>query len=305
MTHCKLLIIGSGPAGYTAAIYASRAGLEPLLIEGEMPGGLLTTTTVIENFPGFADGVDGNELMMNMRAQAERFGTKILGNVATHIDATSRPFRVTLDDNATISASAIVLATGARPRMLGLEGEGRFVGSGLSTCATCDGFFYRGRRVAVVGGGDTAAEEALYLSSLANEVLLIVRRNQLRAQPVMQQRVLENKKIKVLWDSQIARYNGVAKMESISIRNVDGSQHDEVVDGVFLAIGHEPQSQLVRDIVEVDALGYVLTRDKSTATTCDGLFACGDVADPTYRQAINAAASGCRAAKDAEAWLAR
>ncbi len=301
----SLAIVGSGPAGYTAAIYASRAGLQPILIEGTLPGGQLTTTTVIENFPGFPQGRDANELMLDMRTQAERFGTQIrLGSVVS-IDTTRRPFLLTLDDDSQILAAALIIATGATAKHLGLPEEPRYIGSGVSTCATCDGFFYRGKTVAVVGGGDTALEEVLYLASLAQKAYLIVRRDVMRASQVMQDRVLSHPKIEVLYQQHVVHLHGEPTLKSVTLRNASGEEQELALDGLFLAIGHTPNTQLVLGQLDLDPDGYIQVRSPHTHTSVDGIFACGDVSDPHYRQAINAAASGCRAAIDADKWLSR
>ncbi len=302
----KILIIGSGPAGYTAAIYASRANLKPIVIEGMQPGGQLTTTTIIENYPGFPNGIDGTQLMMQMREQAEKFGADIrYGNVVS-VDMKTRPFKVTTDDGNTIEAQTVIIATGASPKYLGLEGEKRFAGAGVSACATCDGFFYRGKNVAVVGGGDTAVEEAMYLSGLAKQVYLIVRRNELRASKAMQAKLATASNIEVLYEHVTESLEGSDGLEKAILTYRKG-QADErrveiQIDGFFLAIGHIPNAVLFPDIT-TDEHGFIKTSGITSHTNIDGVFACGDVCDPRYRQAITAAASGCRAAKDAELWL--
>ncbi len=301
--HVKLLIIGSGPAGYTAAIYASRAGLQPVLYEGTMPGGQLTTTTVIENFPGFPEGRDANELMMDMRTQAERFGTEIRFGSAVKVDFSQRPFQVLFDDDTQVEAEAVILAMGATAKRLGLPDEARYIGSGVSTCATCDGFFYRGKTVAVVGGGDSALEEVLYLAGLAKKAYLIVRRNVLRASKVMQERVLGNSKIEVLFEQNVVGLSGEPTLKTLTLRNAKGEESTIDADGLFLAIGHKPNSELVTGQIDLDEEGYIRTNGIQTFTNVEGVFACGDVCDSRYRQAITAAASGCRAAIDAERWL--
>lgn len=308
MTHIKLLIIGSGPAGYTAAIYAGRAGLEPVLLEGIQPGGQLTITTEVENFPGFPDGVDANELMENMRQQAERFGTKILSNIATRVDLSNAPYSVTLDDDTQLTADSIVIATGASAKYLGLSDEQKYMGQGVSACATCDGFFYRNKVVAVVGGGDTACEEATYLAGLASKVYLIVRKPFLRASRIMQDRVLENDKIDILLETNTLGLYGENGVEGAHLVYRKGErnerQYDLPIDGFFLAIGHHPNSELFLPWVKVDGEGYIQTEGDSPRTGVPGVFAAGDVADPHYRQAIIAAGSGAKAAMEAEKYLA-
>lgn len=303
----KLLIIGSGPAGYTAAIYAARANLSPVMYEGLQPGGQLTTTTEVENFPGYPQGVTGPVMMEDLKAQATRFGTDIRFGVATATDLSQRPFKVTIDGNKLIEADALIIATGASAKYLGLPDEQKYAGSGVSACATCDGFFYRGKDVAVVGGGDTAAEEALYLSGLASRVYLIVRRNVLRASKVMQERVMQNPKITVLWEHQTVGLFGDGVVEGAKLVYKQGTSEEKLVeikiDGFFLAIGHKPNSDIFLPALEVDEVGYIKTQKGSSKTNIEGVFACGDVQDPVYRQAITAAGSGCMAAIDAERWL--
>lgn len=308
MAHTKLLIIGSGPAGYTAAIYAGRAGLSPLLLEGIQPGGQLTITTEIENFPGFPEGVDANELMEGMRQQAERFGTEMIPNIATRVSLAERPYSVTLDDNTEITADSIIIATGASAKYLGLSDEQKYIGQGVSACATCDGFFYRKKVVAVVGGGDTACEEANYLAGLASKVYLIVRKPFLRASNIMQERVLNNEKIEVLFETNTLGLFGESGVEGAHLVYKKGTpeerEYDLPIDGFFLAIGHHPNSELFLPWVKVDAEGYILTEGDSPRTGVPGVFAAGDVADPHYRQAIIAAGSGAKAAMEAEKYLA-
>lgn len=304
----KVLIIGSGPAGYTAAIYAARANLNPVMYEGLQPGGQLTTTTEVENFPGYPDGVTGPEMMEQLKKQAERFGTSVRWGLATKADLSKRPFRVTIDDKKVIEAQAVIIATGATAKYLGIEDEAKYAGSGVSACATCDGFFYRGKDVAVVGGGDTAAEEALYLSALCNKVYLIVRRSELRASKVMQERVFATKNIEVLWEHQTKGLFGDGVVEGAVLWKRKGTPEEEEVkikiDGFFLAIGHKPNSDIFADFLETDNVGYIKTIPGSSKTNVAGVFACGDVQDPIYRQAVTAAGSGCMAAIDAERWLA-
>ncbi len=304
MEHVKLLIVGSGPAGYTAAIYASRANLKPVLIDGLLQGGQLTQTTVIENYPGFPEGRTGFDLMTDMRTQAERLGTDMRFGEVVKSDLSKRPFRVTLDDASEIEADAIVIATGASARYLGLPDETKYAGAGVSACATCDGFFYRGKDVAVVGGGDTAAEEALYLSGLCGKVYLIVRRNVLRASNVMQERLLAKENITILFEHETLRLEGEGKLERAILRNkATGNEETINVSGFFLAIGHTPNTIAFPE-VEKDEQGYIKVASPTQATNIPGVFAAGDVCDPIYRQAVNAAASGCRAALDAEKFLA-
>lgn len=301
----KCLIIGSGPAGYTAAIYASRASLKPLLYEGLQPGGQLTTTTIIENYPGFSEGVDANVLMSQMRAQAERLGTEIRRGRISKADLSKRPFIFTSDEGAEIEAETVIIATGATAKYLGLPSENKFKGMGVSACATCDGFFYRGKTVAVVGGGDTACEEASYLANLCKKVYMIVRRDELRASKAMQERVFNNEKIEILWKCNTQEVlgdmaNGVT---GVRLVHADGEVFEKQIDGFFLAIGHHPNSDIFKEWIDCDENGYIKTNGSDTATNVPGVFAAGDVQDPRYRQAINAAASGCRAALDVEKFL--
>ena len=301
----QLLIIGSGPAGYTAAIYACRANLKAVVYEGIQPGGQLTTTTEIENFPGYPNGVQGQQMMDDFRAQAERFGADVRFGIVTKVDFSERPFKVQIDDEKWVEADAVIIATGATARYLGLESEEKFRGQGVSACATCDGFFYRGKDVAVVGGGDTACEEATYLASLCRKVYMIVRRNVFRASKAMQERVFNTPNIEVLWEHQTKEIigNDMGVTGAVLRRN-DGTETTISIDGFFLAIGHHPNSDVFKEWVETNEEGYIITEGKSTRTSRPGIFAAGDVQDPTYRQAINAAASGCRAAMDAEKYLA-
>ena len=301
----QLLIIGSGPAGYTAAIYACRANIKAVVYEGIQPGGQLTQTTEVENFPGYPQGVQGQQMMDDFRAQAERFGADIRFGIVTKADFSARPFKVQIDDEKWVEAEAVIIATGATARYLGLESEEKFKGQGVSACATCDGFFYRGKDVAVVGGGDTACEEATYLASLCRKVYMIVRRNVFRASKAMQERVFNTPNIEVLWEHQTKEILGNDMgVTSALLRRNDGVEKKIDIDGFFLAIGHHPNSDVFREWVDTDAEGYIITEGKSTRTSRPGIFAAGDVQDPTYRQAINAAASGCRAAMDAEKYLA-
>lgn len=302
--HIRCLIIGGGPAGYTAAIYASRAALEPVLYEGTEPGGQLTTTTVVENFPGFPGGVDANKLMGDMREQAVRLGADIRRGSVTAVDFDRRPLLVTVDSGLQIEADAVIIATGATAKYLGLPSEQKFRGLGVSACATCDGFFYRRKDVAVVGGGDTACEEATYLAGLCNKVYMIVRRDVFRASEAMQKRVRETPNIEVLWNCSTQEVLGdESGVTGVRLLRKDGEVFDIKVDGFFLAIGHHPVSELFSRWVKTDDNGYIVTEDGSSRTNVPGVFAAGDVQDPRYRQAVTAAASGCRAALDAEKYL--
>jgi len=305
-----VIIIGSGPAGLTAAIYAARANLSPLLIEGEpsstsdQPGGQLMLTTDVENFPGFPDGIMGPELMSNMRAQAVRFGTEVLTEKATKVDFEQRPFTVEVRDRV-FRAHSVIVSTGAQSLMLGLEAEERLIGHGLSTCATCDGFFFRGHEIAVVGGGDSAIEEATFLTKFADKVTIIHRRDELRASKIMQERAFANPKIEFLWNTVVTDIVGEQQVEGVEVSNVvDGSESVLDVTGLFIAIGHRPNTDLFVGQLDMDeATGYLRTRPDSARTNVEGVFACGDVQDDIYRQAITAAGTGCMAAIDAERWL--
>ena len=304
MTTTKCLIIGSGPAGYTAAIYASRAALNPILFEGLQPGGQLTTTTVIENFPGYPDGVDANQLMAAMREQAVNLGADVRPGYVTAVDLSERPFRVTVDESETFLAETLIIATGAKAKYLGLPSEDKYRGLGVSACATCDGFFYRGKDVAVVGGGDTACEEATYLAHLCRKVYMIVRRNVLRASKAMQERVMHTENIEILWECQTQEVLGDASgVTGVRLVRKNGEVFEKPLDGFFLAIGHHPQSDIFKPWIATDENGYILTEGKSSRTSVEGVFAAGDVQDPQYRQAIAAAGSGCRAALDAERFI--
>ena len=308
MEKVKCLIIGSGPAGYTAAIYAARANLSPVVIEGVQPGGQLTQTTVIENFPGFPNGISGPELMENMRLQAQNVGADIRSGVAVAVDFENAPYVVILDDGTDISADTIIIATGAAAKYLGLADETKYSGAGVSACATCDGFFYRKKVVAVVGGGDTACEEANYLASLASKVYLIVRKPFLRASKAMQERTLSNPKIEVLFEHNTLGLYGEGRLEGVHLvkrmGEPDEERYDLPVNGFFLAIGHNPNSEIFRKYLTTDETGYFVPRDESgVRTVVPGIFVAGDVADPHYRQAITAAASGCKAALEAERYL--
>ncbi len=301
----RCLIIGSGPAGYTAAIYAARADLKPVMYQGMQPGGQLTITTEVENFPGYPKGITGPEMMEEFKEQAERFGTQVRGGVVTEVDLSKRPFMAKADDGKTILAEAIIIATGASAKWLGLESEKKFMGMGVSGCATCDGFFYRGQEVAIVGGGDTAAEEATYLAKLCKKVFMIHRRSELRASKAMQHKVLNTPNIEMVWDSApeevLGDESGVTGMR---VRNVNtGESRDLVVMGVFVAIGHKPNTGIFEGQVELDEMSYVKTKPGTTQTSVEGVYACGDVQDHHYRQAITAAGTGCMAAIEAERFI--
>ena len=300
----KCLIIGSGPAGYTAAIYTSRANLQPVLYEGIEPGGQLTTTTDVENFPGYPDGVSGQQMMADMRRQAERFGTEIRTGTATRVDLASRPFHVVIDGEKEIRAESLIIATGASARYLGLPSETKFRGMGVSACATCDGFFYRKKDVAVVGGGDTACEEATYLASICRKVYMIVRKPHLRASKAMQQRVFSTPNIEVIFNHNTAEVLGdESGVTGALLRCNDGKEVKIDISGCFLAIGHRPNTELFRDQLQLDAEGYIKVEPGTSITNIEGVFAAGDVRDPHYRQAVTAAASGCIAAIDCERFL--
>ena len=304
MEKVQCLIIGGGPAGYTAAIYASRANLSPVLYEGIQPGGQLTTTTDIENYPGFENGISGTVLMDTMRAQASRLGADIRTGNVTKADLSERPFKLVIDDDKEIEAEALIIATGATAKYLGLPSETKFRGLGVSACATCDGFFYRKKTVAVVGGGDTACEEATYLASICKKVYLIVRRDVLRASEAMQDRVKNTENIEILWNTSTQEVLGDDfGVTGVRLANKSGEVFDIQLDGFFLAIGHHPNSDLFNQWVAVDANGYIVTDGKTSKTNVPGVFAAGDVQDPIYRQAITAAASGARAALDVEKFL--
>ena len=304
MENIRCLIIGGGPAGYTAAIYASRAGLNPVVYEGMEPGGQLTTTSIVENFPGFPEGVDANQLMTDMRAQAARFGADIRRGTVTSVDFSSRPFKLTIDSETLIEAQAVIIATGATAKYLGLPSEQEFRGMGVSACATCDGFFYRKKDVAVVGGGDTACEEATYLANLCNKVYMIVRRDVFRASQAMQDKVRNTPNIEILWNCNTQEILGDASgVTGARLVRKDGKVFDIRIDGFFLAIGHHPNSDVFKEFIDTDELGYIVTSGKSSRTNVEGVFAAGDVQDPSFRQAITAAASGCKAALEVEKFL--
>ena len=303
----KVLIIGAGAAGLTAAIYAARANLQPVVIQGLQPGGQLTITTDVENYPGFADVIQGPWLMEQMSAQALHCGAELLFDIVSEVDLGARPFRVRLDGGDAIHADALIIATGAQARWLGLDSERHFSGAGVSACATCDGFFFRGKKVAIVGGGNTAVEEALYLAQMCEKVTLVHRRDRLRAEKVMQARLFEHPKIEVVWDHTVTEVLGTEQPKAVTgvrLRHVaTGETHDLAVDGLFVAIGHDPRNELVKGVVALDDEGYVLTEGRTSLTDVPGVFACGDLVDHRYRQAITAAGSGCAAALDAEKHL--
>lgn len=302
--HIQCLIIGSGPAGYTAAIYAARANLKPVLYQGIQPGGQLTITTEVENYPGYPDGIQGPDMMIDFEKQAKRMGADIRYGMATKVDFSASPFKVVIDEEIWIDADAVILATGASAKWLGLESEKRLNGYGVSACAVCDGFFFKGKEVCIVGAGDTAAEEALYLSKICNFVHMFVRKDVMRASKIMQQRVLNTKNIKVYWDTEVEEILGEQKTEAVRIINKKTRKKSTIpVSAYFVAIGHQPNSELFKGWLEMDENGYVKTRPGSTKTNIEGVFAAGDLQDKIYRQAVTAAGSGCMAALDAEKFL--
>lgn len=303
----KVLIIGSGPAGYTAAIYASRANLAPVLYEGMVPGGQLTTTNDVENFPGYPQGITGTEMMQEFKEQAERFGADCRWGMVTKVDFSVSPKKITIDDEKEILADTVIIATGATAKYLGLESEEKYKGSGVSACATCDGFFYRGKEVAVVGGGDTAAEEATYLAGLCKKVYLIVRKDHMRASNIMQERVEKTENLEVLYEHNTKEIYGDGVVQGIKLIKRKGSADESLVDikvdGVFMAIGHKPNTEIFQGILDMDSTGYLITKGNTSHTNVAGVFAAGDVHDTRYRQAITAAGAGCKAALDAEKYL--
>ena len=307
MEHTKCLIIGSGPAGYTAAIYAARANLKPVVYCGLQPGGQLTQTTIVENFPGYPEGVDANQMMMELRSQAERFGTEVRDGIIAEVDFSQRPYRLTTDSGQTLEADTVIIATGASAKYLGLDDEKKYNGQGVSACATCDGFFYRKKVVAVVGGGDTACEEATYLAQLCQKVYMIVRKPWLRASDIMKKRVNENPKIEILFEHNAVGLYGEQGVEGVHLvkrkGEADETRYDLPIDGFFLAIGHKPNTDIFSQWLERDENGYILTQDDTPRTNIPGVFAAGDCADPHYRQAVVAAGSGCKAALEAERYL--
>lgn len=307
MEHTRCLIIGSGPAGYTAALYAGRANLNPIEYCGLQTGGQLTTTTIVENFPGYPEGVDANQMMMELRQQAERFGANVRDGIVTDVDLSSKPYTVTIDNGDQLTCDTLIIATGASAKYLGLPDEQKYNGQGVSACATCDGFFYRKKVVAVVGGGDTACEEASYLAGLCEKVYMIVRKPFLRASDIMQQRVKENPKIEILFETNTLGLYGENGVEGAHLVHrkgeADEKQYDLPIDGFFLAIGHKPNTDIFRGKLEMDSTGYIKVEGDTPRTSVQGVFAAGDCADPTYRQAVVAAGSGCKAALEAERYL--
>lgn len=301
----KVLIIGSGPAGYTAAIYAARAGLNPILYTGSQPGGQLTITTDVENYPGYPDGIMGPEMMEDFRKQAERFGTQVRYGLVTKVDFSTFPHKVIVDDQVEIHSDTVIISTGASAKWLGIESEERLNGKGVSACAVCDGFFFRGQDVAIVGAGDTACEEASYLANICSKVYMIVRRDEMRASQIMQKRVMNNPKIEILWNTETDEILGENEVEGVRVyNNVTKEKKELKISGFFVAIGHEPNTGIFKDIIDMDENGYIKTIPGSTRTNIEGVFACGDAQDHIYRQAVTAAGTGCMAALDAERYLA-
>ena len=299
-----LLIIGSGPAGYTAAIYASRAGLNPILYQGKEPGGQLTITSDVENYPGYPNGIQGPEMMIDFQNQAERFGTIIRGGFIKSVNLSKYPFEIIDDNDKNLIVNSVIISTGASAKWLGLESEKKFNGNGVSACAVCDGFFFKDQIVAVVGGGDTAAEESLYLSKITKKVFLIVRRNELRASKIMQKRVFDNKNIEIIWNSEVKDVLGNDKVESIEIlNNLKSTKSKLNISGLFIAIGHKPNTDIFKDYLDLDENGYILTKPGTTQTNIKGIFATGDAQDKIYRQAVTAAGTGCMGALEAEKFL--
>ena len=306
--HSKVLIIGSGPAGYTAAIYAARAMLEPTLVQGLQPGGQLTITTDVENYPGYGDVIQGPWLMEQMQEQAKNVGTNIINDIIKSVDFKSKPFKAISESGTKYTADSVIISTGAQARWLGLDSEKKFQGYGVSACATCDGFFFKEKKVAVIGGGNSAVEEALYLTNFASKVYVVHRRNELRAEKILQDRLFKNKKVECVWDSELKEIIGdedPLNVKSIRIKNTKTNENSNIeLDGVFVAIGHDPATQIFRDQVEMDEDGYIITKPDSTLTNVDGVYAAGDVKDKIYRQAVTAAGMGCMAALEAEKYLA-
>lgn len=301
----KVLIVGSGPAGYTAAIYASRAGLSPVLYTGGQPGGQLTITNDVENYPGYPDGVMGPVMMEDFRKQAERFGTSVRYGMVTGVDFNAHPHSVTVDDQITIHADTVIISTGASAKWLGIESEARLNGKGVSACAVCDGFFFKGQEVAIVGAGDTACEEASYLSNICSKVYMIVRREEMRASQIMQKRVINNPKIEILWNTETEEILGKEEVDGVRVVNNKTGENREIpISGFFVAIGHQPNTAIFKDFIHMDSSGYIKTIPGSTKTNVEGVFACGDAQDNVYRQAVTAAGTGCMAALDAERYLA-
>ncbi|MEY2704328.1 MAG: hypothetical protein RL407_390 [Bacteroidota bacterium] len=305
MEQVNVLIIGSGPAGYTAAIYAARAGMKPVLYTGGQPGGQLTITTDVENYPGYPEGIMGPEMMEDFRKQAERFGTQIRYGVVTRVDFSARPHRAIVDDQVTLLAKTVIISTGASAKWLGLESETRLNGRGVSACAVCDGFFFRGQDVAIVGAGDTACEEASYLANICSKVYMIVRKEEMRASLIMQQRVKNNPKIEILWNTETLEILGDQEVTGVKILNNKTQKISEIsISGFFVAIGHQPNTEIFKEYITMDASGYIKTIPGTTKTNVEGVFACGDAQDNVYRQAVTAAGTGCMAALDAERFLA-
>jgi thioredoxin reductase (NADPH) len=301
----KVLIVGSGPAGYTAAIYAARAGLNPILYTGGQPGGQLTITTDVENYPGYPDGIMGPEMMEDFRKQAERFGTKVRYGLVTAVDFSQKPHLVAVDDQVQLQADTVIISTGASAKWLGLDSETRLNGKGVSACAVCDGFFFRGQDVAIVGAGDTACEEASYLANITNKVYMLVRRDEMRASQIMQKRVLNNPKIEVLWNTETDEILGEDEVTGVRVlNNITGEKRELKISGFFVAIGHQPNTEVFKDFIHMDEAGYIKTIPGTTKTNVEGVFACGDAQDNVYRQAVTAAGTGCMAALDAERYLA-
>ncbi|AWW28713.1 thioredoxin-disulfide reductase [Echinicola strongylocentroti] len=301
----KVLIVGSGPAGYTAAIYASRAGLSPILYTGGQPGGQLTITNDVENYPGYPDGVMGPQMMEDFKKQAERFGTDVRYGMVTAVDFTQRPHKVTVDDKDEILADTVIISTGASAKWLGLESETRLNGKGVSACAVCDGFFFRNQKVAIVGAGDTACEEASYLANICEKVYMLIRRDEMRASQIMQKRVMSNPKIEILWNTETEEIIGEEEVSGVRVKNNNTGEEKELeVTGFFVAIGHKPNTDIFKDYLDMNAAGYIITQPGSTRTNIDGVFACGDAQDHVYRQAVTAAGTGCMSALDAERFLA-